>query len=500
MSEQEFEAYLRLMSRFLRLNESQRGAIGRELRGHMEERLEDLIDRGYRREDAVNTILDEFGDAAALAGEFGRVGTRRKWIMRTTAGTVGIAAAVLLVSFLLPENRPLPSPAQTYAAREGGPMAENAGPAVMPTRVGVPVRAGLMVGMQSESASDRRTREKLSQTTAINFPEGTAFDEVLNFLRDQGDLSIAVNWNALAVLGIDRSTDTLGMNLKDVKLETVLNMLLENVGGPEAAIGYAIVDGIVRISTGEQLDRNTAVRVYDVADLIHRDLVERLSEIGVDASTAGAPGGFLSPAAPAAGGPGMGMPFGGTRGGGMGGGYGGGAAPTDEAAQTQAMIREIEAQRVQALEQLIRTTIQRGTWSPEGALGSMSYYEGLLVVDHTARAHQELAELLAVMRQVLAARPKEPAGKQGPGGGFGGMLPGAGEGGGMHGMSGAAPGGGFGSTGGAAPGSAYNVRPEDTLAGAAREHYGSPGSMLGRPMGGTGRSSGPSTRPEDVTR
>lgn len=500
MSEQEFEAYLRLMSRFLRLNESQRGAIGRELRGHMEERLEDLIDRGYRREDAVNTILDEFGDAAALAGEFGRVGTRRKWIMRTTAGTVGIAAAVLLVSFLLPENRPLPSPAQTYAAREGGPMAENAGPAVMPTRVGVPVRAGLMVGMQSESASDRRTREKLSQTTAINFSEGTAFDEVLSFLRDQGDLSIAVNWNALSVLGIDRSTDTLGMNLKDVKLETVLNMLLENVGGPEAPIGYAIVDGIVRISTGEQLDRNTTVRVYDVADLIHRDLVERLSEIGVDASV------YAPPVAPRGSGrfrdedpgPSMdgghrAMPFGM---GGMGGGYGGGGAPTDEAAQMRAVVREIEAQRVQALEQLIRTTIQRGTWSPEGALGSMSYYEGLLVVDHTARAHQELAELLAVMRQVLAARPKESTAKQGPvreapngaDGGFGGVLPGAGEGGGMR--------GGMRGMSGAAPGSAYNARSEDTLAGAAREHFGSPGSMLGRPMGGTGRSSGPSTRPE----
>jgi len=35
----------------------------------------------------------------------------------------------------------------------------------------------------------------------------------------------------------------------------------------------------------------------------------------------------------------------------------------------------------------------------------VSYYEGLLVVVHTPRAHQELADLLEVIRQALAARP-----------------------------------------------------------------------------------------------
>lgn len=445
MSEQEFEAYLRLMGRFLRLSDDQRGTIGRELRGHMEERLEDLIARGFTREDAVNTILDEFGDAAVLAGEFGRIGMRRKWIMRTTAGTIGIAAAVLLVSFLLPENRPLPSPSYSHAeqvsnAGAGAPQRVAATP-----RATESVRTGLLVGAQSESAADRRTREKLAQTIQAEFPEGTSFDEVLSFLRDQGDLSIAVNWNALNVSGIDRATDTLGMSVKDAKLETVLDMLLENIGGQDAAIGYAIVDGIVRISTSQQLDRNTTVRVYDVEDLIHRDLA-----VAVDSMMKNQPATPQSPMGPgmAGGGGGFGMPPGGPMSEGMESGHGVASAAPGDLSQTQAIIRAVEASRVEALEQLIRTTIQRGTWSPEGALASMSYYEGLLVVDHTARAHQELADLLAVIRRSLAARPKSMPTAAAP----------VEEGGSME---------GAGSMGG------YAVEPRDTLANVAREHYAS---------------------------
>src|SRR5690606_22811932 len=68
-------------------------------------------------------------------------------------------------------------------------------------------------------------------------------------------------------------------------------------------------------------------------------------------------------------------------------------------------IRHVQALRVQELEDLIRKSIQPETWAPTGTLGSLNYYEGLLVVVHTAKAHQELADLLAVMRQALAARP-----------------------------------------------------------------------------------------------
>nr|HPZ98603.1 hypothetical protein [Phycisphaerae bacterium] len=120
-------------------------------------------------------------------------------------------------------------------------------------------------GLTGEEEADRRTRERLRESVpSIDFPEGTSFEEVLNWLREQSGVSVDVNWNALGILGIDRTTDTLGISLQNTKFETILRLLLENVGGPEAALDYDIIDGIVRISTREDLDQNTSTRVYDV--------------------------------------------------------------------------------------------------------------------------------------------------------------------------------------------------------------------------------------------
>jgi hypothetical protein len=63
MPEREFELYLSVLSRMLRLNEQQRDAISDELRDHMEERFEELVRSGMNRDDAIRQALDEFGDA-----------------------------------------------------------------------------------------------------------------------------------------------------------------------------------------------------------------------------------------------------------------------------------------------------------------------------------------------------------------------------------------------------------------------------------------------------
>ena len=156
MSEQEFEAYLRLMSRFLHLSDKQREAIGRELRGHMEERFDDLVARGYTHEDAVSTILDEFGDAAALANDFGQIGRRRKWIVRSAAGTMAVAAAVVLVCLLLPTNR-LPSPAFSRAGQNAVTAPPLAAASNM-VRSAVPTSGAILVWPTQADEADRRSR------------------------------------------------------------------------------------------------------------------------------------------------------------------------------------------------------------------------------------------------------------------------------------------------------------------------------------------------------
>src|SRR5947207_13586100 len=97
MSDREFENYLALLSRLLNLSAKHRARIAGELRTHLEDRLDDLIGQGVSHDDAVRQALEEFGDAAGLAGQFVAISRNRKrrWLMRMTTFS---AAAIVLVA------------------------------------------------------------------------------------------------------------------------------------------------------------------------------------------------------------------------------------------------------------------------------------------------------------------------------------------------------------------------------------------------------------------
>src|SRR5215813_14608909 len=107
MSEPEFEMYLSLMSKFLRLTSTQKADIADEMRVHLEERLAELTAQGKSREDAIRLALDEFGDAGALAWQFTLPHhiRRRRLIMRYSLGSfVAVAGIFALVSLTWPHR------------------------------------------------------------------------------------------------------------------------------------------------------------------------------------------------------------------------------------------------------------------------------------------------------------------------------------------------------------------------------------------------------------
>src|SRR6187549_1044475 len=101
MSEREFENYLALLTRLLRLGGKQRAAIASELRTHLEDRMADLLEQGVPREEAIRQALEEFGDAAGLAADFVSLSQnrRRRWLMRLT--TYSVAATLLVAAGLV---------------------------------------------------------------------------------------------------------------------------------------------------------------------------------------------------------------------------------------------------------------------------------------------------------------------------------------------------------------------------------------------------------------
>ena len=101
MTNQEFENYLALVSRMLRLNHGQTEQIGSELRDHLESRVTELIELGVSHREATTQALEEFGDASALARQFQEISQsfRRRWIMRfatfSIAGSFVIAVLIM---------------------------------------------------------------------------------------------------------------------------------------------------------------------------------------------------------------------------------------------------------------------------------------------------------------------------------------------------------------------------------------------------------------------
>ncbi len=121
MSEQEFEVYLRLIAKLLRLSDAQREAISDELRDHMESRLDELSSQGIESSEAIHTALSEFGDANTLVRkllEVNQLKTRRR-IMRTTVGTLAACAAVTFVVMTLTPTNKDGQPTQQSAIAQG---------------------------------------------------------------------------------------------------------------------------------------------------------------------------------------------------------------------------------------------------------------------------------------------------------------------------------------------------------------------------------------------
>ncbi len=73
------DAYLRDVARNLHVPGSEEGLILRELKGHIEDAANDLMDEGIAADDAFSFAVDELGDSENLASKLYEVHTRGSW-------------------------------------------------------------------------------------------------------------------------------------------------------------------------------------------------------------------------------------------------------------------------------------------------------------------------------------------------------------------------------------------------------------------------------------
>jgi hypothetical protein len=360
MPDHEFENYLTLISRFLRLSPAQRAAIGEELRDHFESRLTELINAGKSHDEAVRLALAEFGDAAGLAAEFSHISQarRRRLVMRCTVASVAaLAAAVFVAMAVWPDHH-------GRVVRDA--MADNAAKAPEKPPAATP----------TESDLNAETEAKLERFMSVDDAD-QSLSEYAKTLSDTLGINVMFDIKALRDATIDPSTTPVGVVLKNARLRTILNQMLS-----QHSLGYDISDGILMISTTDKLNTVLVIRIYDCRDILSADRPENRPWDVVKSAAKSDDHGIKSE----------------------------NADPTNYKATTPngpTIKHYFSGTSPERLINVIKTVVAVPTWDDVGGQGSIEEYGGLLVISQTREVHEQVSDLLQQITGKLAATAKK---------------------------------------------------------------------------------------------
>lgn len=356
MSPREFENYVGLLGRLLRLRTAEREAIADELQAHLEERFAALTERGVDPREAISMALAEFGDAAALAAQFSSVARlqRRRWMMRlgvTSAVSVMLAVAVVVSTW--PDASGRLTGATAQAQQPAKPHEESSA--------------------FSESNMNAETVAKLEKIGSAHFTEAELGEVLAQFARD-GGFQIYVDRTALEErdLGSDTPVTLL---LRDVPIEMLLRKTLEPL-----ELTYMLDHGVVIITSREVEESTREIRVYRVDGLVRPAEKTRAAQAGMP----GGVGGFMS--------------------------------QKDLVSQVVAppsarcAAPPLRGNRdMDDLIELITGVVDPESWSYQGGTGVIAEYRGILVVTQTTRIQMKVQRLLTELREAMPAAESRPA-------------------------------------------------------------------------------------------
>ena len=257
MPEHEFEIYLSVLSRLMKLDEQQKAAIADELSDHLEQRFEELVRSGLGRDEAIRQALDEFGDASGLAVDLTRVSQKRirRIIMRSSFAT----AALLLVGFgwvflFPPANAELETEprliAEDHASKAGEAAAAKKKPPV------APVVAAVEISLDRDSSDF--DAPVLQESTTVNFAELPLVD-ALEFLCRNHEVPILLDAVALEEAGL-QVDEPINFVIAGIRLDQLLDLMLTDL-----ELTWYVENGIMQVTTIEKANEHLVNRSYDLA-------------------------------------------------------------------------------------------------------------------------------------------------------------------------------------------------------------------------------------------
>ena len=244
-------------------------------------------------------------------------------------------------------------------------------------------------------------------------------DDVIGFLRNITQATFFVNYQAMEFEGVDRNSEVTLALEGSVSLRKALTLILDQLGGGFAELGFDVNEGVIEISTKDDLARNVVLAVLDI-----RDLTAPIPDFvgpGLGGGGGGGGGGGLGGGGGGLGGGGGGLGGGGggigggggggglagagggggggLGGGGGGGGLGGGGAGGGGTGASGA-TREEQTERII---DIIQETVATDSWRDNGGdVGALEEYNGQLIVTQTSENMREVVSLLGKLRETRA--------------------------------------------------------------------------------------------------
>lgn len=117
---------------------------------------------------------------------------------------------------------------------------------------------------------------KLAQVIGPIRFHGVPFDAAVERLREMTGANLFVDRAGLDVAGLDGKA-AVDLDLPPMPLSGVLRELGHPVSTLTARVGYSAADGVIVLSTGDRLARESILRVYDVRDLVAAMVAEQAS-------------------------------------------------------------------------------------------------------------------------------------------------------------------------------------------------------------------------------
>jgi hypothetical protein len=120
------------------------------------------------------------------------------------------------------------------------------------------------------SANDALARTAMHQVIDLKLSD-TRITDAIDKLRDMTSAQIFVNWKALEAAGVRRD-EPLSLRVGNVHASTALDLLLRMASPEGPRLGWMIDNGVVTISTADDLAKNVMIRVYDMRDLLGKNI------------------------------------------------------------------------------------------------------------------------------------------------------------------------------------------------------------------------------------